>query len=192
MRAEQAQATREQLLEASTRLFAQRGYEATSIDAVLKETGVSRGALYHHFKNKEALFEAVYESAQARVAEEIIAEALAESTPLAVLRAGVRAWLERVRDPVVRQITLIDAPSVLGWQKWREIDEAHFLGSVRAAIQQAGGEELSPERVDVLAHMLLASLGEVAMVIARGDQSDEAIANGAAVIDDFVTRMLGR
>jgi hypothetical protein len=92
---------------------------------------------------------------------------------------------------VIRQITLIDAPSVLGWQKWREIDEAHFLGSVRSAIAEIAGESAASQRVDILAHVFIGALGEVAMVIARGDQSRDAIENGAAVMDDLLTRMFG-
>ena len=191
MRAERAQATRDQLIDVATRLFAERGYEGTSIEAVLTEAGVSRGALYHHFRSKEALLEAVYASAQVRVAQEVVAEAMTASTPLERLRVGTRAWLERVRDPVIRQITLIDAPSVLGWQKWREIDEAHFLGSVRSAIAEIAGESAASQRVDILAHVFIGALGEVAMVIARGDQSRDAIENGAAVMDDLLTRMFG-
>jgi AcrR family transcriptional regulator len=190
VKAERAHATRARLIEVATGLFAADGYEATSIGTVLREAGMSRGALYHHFENKEALLEAVYEAAQARVAEQIMAEAADAPSPLEALRRGVRAWLQRVRDPVVRQITLIDAPSVLGWQRWREIDEKHFLGACKAAMQEAAGDALPPQRIDTLAHMFLACLGEVAMMIARGDQSDAAIEEGVAVVDDFLTRML--
>jgi AcrR family transcriptional regulator len=190
MRAERGSATREHLVAVALRLFADHGYEGTSTAAVLREAGVSRGALYHHFANKEALFEAVYEAAQERVAQEVVAEALSAPSPLEALRAGTKAWLERVRDPVVRQVVLIDAPSVLGWQRWREIDEKHFLGTVKAVMEEASGERLSAQRLDTLAHMFLAALGEVAMMLARGDQTDEAIREGASVIDDFLTRML--
>jgi AcrR family transcriptional regulator len=191
VRSERAAATRDHLLEVGTRLFADRGYEGTSIEAVLQAAGVSRGALYHHFSSKEALFEAAYVAAQARVAREVIEEAMRAGSALETIRAGTRAWLYRVRDPIVRQITLIDAPAVLGWEKWREIDEQHFLGTIKEGIRGAGGESLSAERVDFLAHMLLGMLVEAAMVIARGDQSDEAIEEAAGIVDDFLSRMLG-
>ncbi|HYI45014.1 MAG TPA: TetR/AcrR family transcriptional regulator [Actinomycetota bacterium] len=191
LRAEKALATKEHLIGVATDLFAERGYEATSIEAVLTEAGVSRGALYHHFSNKEALLEAVYVAVQERVAHEVLTEAMTAPTPLDRLRVGIRAWLERVKDPVTRQITLIDAPSILGWQKWREIDEEHFLGSVKNAIAQAAGDDATPERLDILSHIIIGALGEVAMVIARGDDPDEAIENGAGVMDDLLARMLG-
>jgi AcrR family transcriptional regulator len=192
VRSERAAATREHLLEIGTRLFADRGYEATSIEAVLGEAGVSRGALYHHFPSKEALFEAVYVAAQARVAREVIEEAVGAGSALEVIRTGARSWLYRVRDPIVRQITLIDAPAVLGWEKWREIDEQHFLGTIKEGIREASGEPLSAERVDFLAHMLLGMLVEAAMVIARGDPSDDAIEEAAGIVDDFLSRALVR
>ncbi len=191
MRKEQAEATRDQLLDVATRLFADRGYEGTSIEMVLSTAGVSRGALYHHFPSKLVLFEAVARRVQERVAREVLEGASAAPVPLEMIRAGARAWLALVRDPVVRQITLIDAPSVLGWEKWREIDAEHFLGTMTATIQQTVGDSISAERVDFLAHMLLAMLGEVAMVIARGDQSNEAVESASAMVDDMFERMLG-
>jgi hypothetical protein len=97
----------------------------------------------------------------------------------------------RVRDPIVRQITLIDAPAVLGWQKWREIDEQHFLGTIKEAMRAAVPDSVPAERLDYLAHMHFGMLVEIAMVIARGDQSDAAIEQAAEVVDDFLTRMLG-
>ena len=190
MRSDKAQATREHLLEVATRLFADRGYESTSIETVLQEAGVSRGALYHHFSSKENLFEAVYASAQTRVAREIVEEAVGAATPLEMIKAGARAWLQRVRDPIVRQITLIDAPAVLGWEKWRKIDEEHFLGITKAAMNEAVGSSVSAERLDFLVHMYFGMLVEVAMVIARGDQSDDAIEEATSLVDDFLTRML--
>jgi hypothetical protein len=90
----------------------------------------------------------------------------------------------------VRRITLIDAPSVLGWERWREIDEKHFLGAVRTVLGDALGSDVAPERVDLLAHMLLAALGEIAMVLARGDQSDEEMAAAQAAVDDLLTRLI--
>jgi AcrR family transcriptional regulator len=191
MRAERAQATRHHLVEVATRLFADQGYDATSIETVLAEAGVSRGALYHHFPSKEALFEAVYSSGAASVAQDVIEEAMRAGAPLEMLRAGARSWLARVRDPIVRRIMLMDAPAVLGWQRWREIDEEHFLGTIKAAMREVVDTSVSDERVDMLAHMHFGMLVELAMVIARGDQSDAAIDEAAGVVDDFLTRMLG-
>ena len=117
------EATRSQLIAIATRLFAERGYEDTSIESVLREAGVSRGSLYHHFPGKEALFEAVAEDVETSVGEQTLAAASGSDGPVAALRAGSLAWIRLAGDPVVRRILLIDAPSVLGWERWRAMEE---------------------------------------------------------------------
>ena len=129
------EATRGQLLSIATRLFAERGYEDTSIEAVLREAGVSRGSLYHHFPGKEALFEAVAEDVETSVGQQTLAAARGADGPVAALRAGSLAWIRLAGDPVVRRILLIDAPSVLGWERWRAMEEHHALGGIRAVLQ---------------------------------------------------------
>jgi AcrR family transcriptional regulator len=190
-RAEQGQATRDQLLSAATRLFAEHGYDGTAIEAVLQEAGVSRGALYHHFANKEALFEAVLEAVEHDIAQAVLAAAGSAADPVDGLRAGAFAWLDFARDPVVQQIALIDAPSVVGWERWREIDEGHGFGLLKAALQGAAAEgRVRAESVDVLAHMLLAALVEVAMVIARAEDADAALAQGKAAVEELLQSLL--
>ena len=129
------EATRGQLIAIATRMFAERGYEDTSIEAVLREAGVSRGSLYHHFPGKEALFEAVAEDVETSVGEQTLAAARGSDGPVAALRAGSLAWIRLAGDPVVRRILLIDAPSVLGWERWRAMEEHHALGGIRAMLQ---------------------------------------------------------
>ena len=98
---------------------------------MLAESGASRGSLYHHFTNKEALFLAVMEDAGAK-ATRPAAEAMAAAPDLiTAMRIGCLAWIRLAGDPVVRQIMLIDAPAVLGWQRWRELDETGALGVIR-------------------------------------------------------------
>src|SRR5215831_15092246 len=113
------EATRAQLIAIATRLFASRGYESTSIEAVLHEAGVSRGSLYHHFRNKQALFEAVLDAVEIRIGEATLAAAAEASSSAEALRAGCLAWVQLAGDPVVQRIVLTDAPSVLGWSAWR-------------------------------------------------------------------------
>src|SRR5437763_5443643 len=106
------EATRSQLIAIATRMFAERGYEDTSIEAVLREAGISRGSLYHHFASKEALFDAVLEGVEIRVGEATRAAAEGATDLVAALRAGCLAWIRLAGDPVVQRILLIDAPSV--------------------------------------------------------------------------------
>src|SRR5580700_1025459 len=186
------EATRGQLVTIATRMFAERGYEDTSIEAVLREAGVSRGSLYHHFASKEALFEAAAEEVETRVGDQTMAEAAGAAGPVEALRAGFLAWIRLAGDPVVQRILLIDGPSVLGWERWRAMEERHALGLIRGVLQAAAeAGHLPPEIADTMAQILLASVNEVALLVARSDDPEAAMAAGADTIDELLRRVLG-
>jgi len=186
------EATRAQLVAIATRMFADRGYEDTSIEGVLREAGVSRGSLYHHFPSKEALFEAVAEDVETSVGAQTVAAADGITEPVAALRAGFLAWIRLAGDPVVRRILLIDAPSVLGWERWRAMEERHALGLIRLVLQAVAQEgRLRPELVGTLAHVLLASVNEVALLVARSDDKEASMEAGADAIDEMLRRLFG-
>ncbi len=186
------EATRGQLIAVATRMFADRGYEDTSIEAVLREAGVSRGSLYHHFASKEALFEAVAEDVETKVGTQTVAASAGADGPVAALRAGFLAWIRLAGDPVVQRILLIDGPSVLGWERWRAMEERHALGLIRMVLQAAAAEaRLRPELVGTLAHVLLASVNEVALLVARSDEPEAAMTAGEEAIDELLRRLLG-
>jgi AcrR family transcriptional regulator len=189
---ERGAATREQFVTVATRLFAERGYDDTSIESVLHAAGASRGSLYHHFKGKDALFEAVLEAVESDVGRRTAAEAAGAADAFEALRAGCLAWVRIAGDPVVQRILLIDAPSVLGWQRWREMEERHALGMIKAvlgAIAETG--RLAPELVDMFAHVLLASVNEIALLIARADDQAAASRSAAAAVEEILGRLLG-
>ena len=189
---ERGRATRAHVIEVATRLFAEHGYDGTSIDAVLADSGVSRGSLYHHFAGKEALFLAVMEEVGARTGqqgEDIMRNA---PDPLAALRAGGLMWIRMAGDPVVRQIMLIDAPVVLGWRRWRELDEQGPLGVIRDCLAYAAETgRIEHRHVDTFAHIALASANEVAMMIARADDPAAALTAGESAFAEFLDRLLG-
>ena len=187
------QATRAHLIDVATRLFAERGYDGTSIEAVLAESGVSRGSLYHHFPGKDALFWAVLEGVAARVGQQMAEAERDAPDPVAALRTGCLAWIRLVAgDQVVQQTVLIDAPAVLGWQRWRELYEQANLGWIRAALTYAA-ETGSIERrhVDTFAHIVMAAVNEVALVIARADDPAAALTAGESAVAEFLDRLLG-
>ena len=189
-RVEQGQATRAALIEVATELFATNGYDGTAIPAVLDAAGVSRGALYHHFESKEALFDAVLQAVEARATLKVTRAGSAATDPLDGLRRGCATYLAMCRDPAVRQISLIDAPAVVGWERWREIDEQHAFGLVKAAIAAIAADgRVKPELVDVMAHMVLAALLEVALLVARADEGRLAIRRGQEAIDELLTAL---
>ena len=190
-RLEKGQETRRAIIETATHLFAEHGYAAVSIDAVLAACEISRGALYHHFASKEALLEAVFEAVEIDVTNKVLAGAASARGAVEAVRAGCEAFLDLTQDPVVRQIVLTDAPSVLGWEKWREIDERHAFGLMKAALEPAAKEAGLPAAlVDAFAHMLLASLSEVALMIAKADDSTVALENGRRAVRELLDRIL--
>ncbi len=153
--------------------------------------GEPGSALYHHFKGKDALFEAVLEALETDVGRRTVAASAGAPSATAALRAGCLAWVRIAGDPVVQRILLIDAPSVLGWEQWRAMEEHHALGLIRTALQEVADEgSLRPELVGTLAHVLLASVNEVALLVARSDDPAAAMKSGADAIDELLQRLL--
>jgi AcrR family transcriptional regulator len=186
---ERGAATRAHLVAVATELFVERGFEKTSVELVLDRAGVSKGSLYHHFANKEALFEAVLDAVEARVARTAIDAARGVEDPVEALRAGCRAWLRLAGDPTVRQVVLLDAPAVLGWQRWREIDERHAFGVLKRAVRETPAAD-GAASADILAHVLLASILEIAMLIARSSTPRKALKRGEAALDRLLAGVL--
>jgi AcrR family transcriptional regulator len=179
-REDNARETRDALVGAGLELFSKRGYAAVGTEEIVKRARVTRGALYHHFADKRDLFRAVHE----RVEEELVADIAAKmegvsSDPLEVMVAGTRAFLDACADPAVKQVGLIDAPAVLGWAEWREIDERYGLGLMKAALGGAmDAGVLRPAPLDTLSHLMLGALSQAAFLIANA--SDPAAAREEA------------
>ena len=173
--AERSESTRGALLAAGRRLFAERGYTAVGTEEIVRDAGVTRGALYHHFHGKKELFAAVYEQIEQEVAEQVGAEVGPGTGALETLAAGAELFLDRCLEPEVQQIALLDAPAVLGWEQWREIGARYGLGLI-AALLTAGMQsgEIRRQPVDPLAHALLGALDEVAMLVARAEDPARA------------------
>jgi AcrR family transcriptional regulator len=190
-RAAQGRATRGQLIEVATRLFAEHGYEGTSIEAVLSAAGVSRGALYHHFAGKEALFEAVVSAVSDQVTVELTEAVRGCVDPLDAMRTAAIAWIGLAADPVIQRVVLVDAPSVLGWDRWRAMDDGRTLGAMRAMLQAISDSgRLPAELVGPFSHMILAALDEIVLVIARAPDSTAAVAEGRMAVQALLDRLL--
>jgi AcrR family transcriptional regulator len=169
-KAEQSEATRAALIGVARRRFAERGYARVSTEEIVRDAGVTRGALYHHFDGKRDLFRAVFEEVERELSQKIAERALTGSEPLQALEAGAAMFLDSAGEPEVRQIALIDAPSVLGWEEWREIGMRYGLGLVQAALQAAmDAGAIAEQPVRPLGHMLLGALDEAAMLVALAE-----------------------
>jgi len=166
---ERRAATRAALLDAGRDLFAAKGFAGAGREEIVERAGVTRGAMYHHFASKEALFRAVYERCEEEVLEQVMAAAAGARDPKEMLRRGCLAYLEVAARADVRRICLIDAPAVLPTEVRRELAERFGLGAIRGALQECIDAGLiRPQPVDVLAHVVLAALLEAATLIAEG------------------------
>ena len=171
----EAQATRDALIRAALELFTNSGYASVGTEEIVARAKVTRGALYHHFADKRDLFRAVFERVEGELMERIVASMEATDEPWELLLAGVVSFLDACEEPAVKQISLTDAPSVLGWQEWREIDNRYGLGLTRAALQGAvDAGVLRPIAVEPMAHLFVAALSEAAFVIAHSDRPRKA------------------
>lgn len=190
---ERAASTKAKIVAVARRLFATRGYAGTSTEAILEESQVSRGALYHHFKNKEALFAEVMEAVETDITA-ATARARGNATdPVEALRRAFDAFLDMACETEVRQIVLIDAHSVLEWQKWREIEDRYGLGRLKQALKLiAATGRIHEDLVDTFAHILLASLIEVAFLVARSPDPRAAARTGRKAMKELLERLLAR
>jgi AcrR family transcriptional regulator len=190
-RADRADATRAELVKTARGLFAQRGYAAVPAEEIVREAGLTRGALYHHFGGKRELFATVVEQVEGELTEALGREALGQTDPVGVLRVGCSAWLDACLEPELQQIVLRDAPSVLGWEEWRALGERYGLGLLRAALEAAmDAGALKQQPATPLAHVLLAVLDEAAMVVVRAEDVKAARAEMGQTLDGLIDGLL--
>ena len=183
-KARQAAGTRSQLVAVGRRLFAERGFAATSTEEIVIQAGVTRGALYYHFRNKEDLFRGVLAEVEEGIDEQVSAVAMAEGEPWAGVVAGCRAFLDACLDPAVQRIALLDAPSVLGWEAWRETGTRHRFGLFAVGLQWAMvAGEIEDQPAAPLAHVLLGALHEGALFIAGADDRAAARRDVGRIVD---------
>ena len=181
---ERSAATTALLTAAARDLFAKRGFAETATEDILQAAGVTRGALYHHFDNKAALFRAVFEIEEAALTARLMKVAQAQGDALGGLHAGCRAFLEACLDPVVQRIVLRDARAVLSLDELREIESRYTLAALRNGLKGAIASGAMVERSpDMLAHMILGALSEAAMAIARAPQPKKVLKEALAEFD---------
>jgi AcrR family transcriptional regulator len=174
-RTQQSEATRRKLLRVGRDLFTRRGFNDVPTEEIVRRAGVTRGALYHHFRDKRDLFAAVVEQVEQEVLERVAQAALTETDAWEQQRAAIGAYLDVCLEPAVQRIVLTDAPSVLGLAAWREIEARYGLGLVSAGLQtvmEAGYIEKQP--IEPLAHLFLGALTEGGLLIGRAEDREAA------------------
>ena len=191
---ERSAATRAALVAAARRLWAERGYAAVGTPEIATAAGVTRGAMYHQFEDKAALFaeviERVEEDVTARLGEAVVAAGATD--PASALRVATDAWLDAAQEPEVRQLVLLDAPVVLGWAGFRDVALRHGLGLTEQLLQAAmDAGQLAPRPTRALAHVLIGAVDEAAMVIATAEDRDAARAEVGEVVQSVLDALLG-
>lgn len=173
---ERSAATRESLIAAARRLWGRRGYAEVGTPEIAAEAGVTRGAMYHQFADKAALFRDVVEVVELDVMTRMatLVAASGATTPADMIRAAVDAWLEVSGDPEVRQLILLDAPAVLGWAAFRDVAQRYSLGMTEQLITEAiKAGQLARLPVRPLATVLIGALDEAAMAIATATADEQ-------------------
>jgi AcrR family transcriptional regulator len=175
------------LIAAARVLFVKNGYFDTGTEEIVSAAGVgTRGALYHHFADKRALFVAVIE----QVERDLVAAAASgaqSGDALDRLRGGLIGFLHASLTPEVQRILLIDGPAVLGWEQWRALEEQYGLGALRGLLEKAVAEEvMPPQPVNALAHVLLAAIDEAALFVANAADPPAAMAEAEVAVDQLL------
>jgi len=187
--AERAADTREALIAAARSLFADPGFADAALETIVRDAGVTRGALYHHFADKTELFAAVFERVEAEMAQRM-AEAVAaarETDPVEVMRLGTHFWLDACADPEVQRIVLMDAPAVLGWVRWTEIGQRYNIGVVTSLLADAiETGRISPLPVEATALTMLGAVREATLYVARASNQREARKDAGVVMDRLI------
>ena len=192
--AERTATTRAQLMNAARKLFADRGFAEVSTQAIVSAAGVTRGALYHQFGDKAGLFAAVYEEVERDMVADIAREITkrTQSDPLEAMRVGARLFLDACGAPDVQQIVLIDAPAVLGWERWREVGMKYGLGVIEGMLAQAVAQGAVPAQpLRPTAHVLLGALDEAALYVSRAVNRERARRDMDIVCDRLLDGIAG-
>ncbi|TMM19121.1 MAG: TetR/AcrR family transcriptional regulator [Actinobacteria bacterium] len=192
LRARQAEATRSLLIAVARENFTEHGYAATSIDDIIQQAGVARGALYHHFPGKEALFRAVYETVEGEVFSRVMEAAASQTSPWEAVRAGLSAFLDACLEPAFRRIVVLDSVSVLQSQVMEVGIDPVELPMLRNVLTPLlGTATFGGTAIDALTHVALGGLYGASLYIARASDPRAARAEVDAVLETLIGGLLG-
>jgi AcrR family transcriptional regulator len=186
-RAAQGASTRAALVNAARRLFTERGFASTSLDEIVADANVTKGALYHHFQGKEDLFAAVYEEVQREVSDRVVAEFL-RPDPWEALVQGCELWIDANLDPVVQRIVMRDARAVLGWDTVREVEARYGAVPLRGVLRRTMRlKKIRTAPLRPLALMLMGALNEGCLFVADADDQVAARDEVRTLVETLLT-----
>ncbi len=178
-------------MDSAEKLFGSEGYASTPLGVICEDAGVTKGAMYHHFSSKQELYEAVFERACTRTMADIVrvlGDAAGEADPWARTLAALRVWLRAISDDDQARRVMTEAPSVLGWDRWRELDQERNALIVSDAIQFLVDEGvLADVSVPTVSQLVFSLLVEGAMMIAHADDRDAERARVEAALVRMVS-----
>jgi AcrR family transcriptional regulator len=174
-REEHTEATRAALLDAAAGAFAAQGFARTSVEDIARSARLTKGALYHHWKDKTALFEAVFRRIEEALVRRVVEASARHADPWARVEAGFAAMLEAALEPENRRIVFEEAPVALGWTRWRAIEEEHMMGVLRESLRALHDAGLiRAEPLDLVAPVLFSAIAEACQVAARARDTNAA------------------
>lgn len=189
-RLDYSESTRAALVDSAVQLFTKHGYSSTSLDEVAKRARVTKGALYHHFSGKQALFEAVFDAVEGRVLDRLAKIMDGPEPAWERALAGLRAFIKACQEPTYQRIAIHEAPVVMGWERYREAEDQFSFGFIRSTLEQlieAG--EVDDVPVEITARLLFGALSSAATVIARSAEPKREGALVEAVIVELLNRL---
>lgn len=186
-REQYSQATRAAILDAATRRFAELGFAGTALEDVAADIQATRGAVYHHFTSKKALFEAVFDQLESEVVERSTAAADAAPDPWQAAFAALDAFLTDCCDPVYGKVVWQEAPLALGWHRWRECEEKYAYGLISrlvGTLMDTGFLERQP--LEPATRITFSMLGAAGLALSEASEVDKP-----RVKDEYST-LIGR
>ena len=161
---ERREATRAAILAAAQTLFGSFGYNHVAVDQIAAKAGVAKGAIYHHFATKAEVFKAVLRNVALQIQKDVQEAPIPQGDIFSALCEKNRAFFASCANPHSAQIFLRDGPSVLGWERWREVDASYFGGMIRTSLQIAMEMGVIVKRpIDPLVHLMLGAVTEAAI-----------------------------
>lgn len=182
---ERSERTIAAILQAGRELMTASGYSGVTVDEIVAHAGVAKGAFYHHFESKRALLDAVVDGVQGEIAEELRGNRRADPLSADGLAFALESYLVRAADPERRRLVLIEGPEVLGWARWREIDDAHFAGMTRAGLKAIMATS-DPVRLTAATRLLLGAVMEAALAVGHSENSNASVSRYGALLRDMV------
>jgi len=189
-RVDYSESTRQALVDSALQLFTKRGYAATSLDAIVKSARVTKGALYHHFSGKQALFEAAFDKVETAAIAKLSTVVDGDGSAWDRAMAGIQAYIGVCLEPAYQRIVIHEAPVVMGWERWREAEEHFSYGLVRATVESLiSSGEIEKLPVEVTARILFGALSAGAETIASAPDPKKAAGDVTKTITAVMTGM---